>query len=1668
MTMERSVPSRVFRVFISSTFSDLIEERNALQQEVFPKLRLLCEEQRCRFQAVDLRWGVSEAAAQDHRVLDICCEEVLRCKSWTPRPNFVVLLGERYGWEPLPPAIPRTEFEDLLGTIDPDEARNLVRDWYRLDANQEPPSYRLVSLTEASAGFPAWEETESSLRIILQKAAEAANLPESKKAKYTASATEHEIQLGALDSSVTQDEVFCFFRTIEHPSPECPLLEDDSEKRGLLGRLKRTLSQRFPGQVREYTASWTNAGVAPEYLAQLCRDVYNSLSAVILREIGRLSSITDHEEQKASHNQFLEDRLRAASNGIRVKFRRQGADRIAGTVGAPIFIVGEAGSGKTTVMAQLAAEMSLRFPSGVVIAGFAGITPEFSTVTGALRHLCSTIDEAYGADSAAPRSAAEVLEAFPGRLATATATRPLFLFLDAADALEGEGQPASYSWLPSRLPPHANLVLTAGVVPTELTTDETLLKVPDLSYQEAGVLLDQWLREAGRNLQPEQRGSVLSSTAANGSPLYLRLAFEEARLWRSSDDPPTLPSGLDEMIDAFFRRLEHPAQHGLVLVQRALGLLCATRHGLAEDEAVSILSSEDVLKDLAKSNRKAPEVAQLPFVIWSRLLGDLDPFLLHSQSDGAIVLRLGNRRVLERAMALYFPRQRAAAVHEILAVYFRQRTDINGDASWAGNDRRGFRELAYHLYEGGRLSDNSAELDRLALDAQFRERQFLVLRQLESLVECVEFALRLAVAAEDPPRAIQFALERSALSFTIAGTFLHHLVVLADTDPETARAVADTIPRSSDRILALVWISWICWAKEELRALGRRILKDIAESERAPVEVFQVDFLIAMIRDLVENGAPEALELLDLVPDCPLRASCRLSWRELPGPPGAMAERFSRPAMWTASEDDYRNTCRIERFVARQLTTGEYNRKPAVVEERAVREFSARGASGYYFLFAGKQMAMGNYKDARLTVNRALYVASHEDRSPVRTHVALAKALYDAGDRDMARENRNRATTYLRTKLRFFHERESWKSLLPVLEDLIPLHNEIVAVDPEIVALNKKFATLSAEIEGDAPSLARVKLLRACRRWEANDPEGAARLVEEAFEAADQARSDATLWISLYSISSAVGSDRVCELAGSRLRLLGISPDPLFDQTSSTTQRAGVISQLASGDALDVESVAGALRIKGNISALFRLVLDASILGFPPTFIDAISAQVVRTGQAGQPEKIHHVITAHGSISPIAQGLGLYYWAGTWIFFLLVGGIAVALGGKPDRNALIVAGTFFASSVGGGLADLWIWSRIGLWKVPERSMRAGAEAGTLMAIWGAIWLSGGDLSALFTSNNVGYGFCSTLLATAGLAVGLGWVYYQYGLARFKKVSVAGLVCLGTAVVLSQLLPNLGRDWQTGIFLGGSLLVTIGLNLLTKHIPVRRFYGPNAGKRRSTVAPVDLPPDEFDDSPLHKQVVRADRRMLAGDLKGAVELYSGVIADSRFGELPAKTRSSIYNNRGLSSRRLGDPVLAMRDLEEASRLDPRSFSHYLNQGLICAQELRRSRRAEELLTGAISRNPFSPDAYSSRGLVRRDLASFRGAEEDLEMAVSLNPFYADGLWNLAQFRRQQGRFQDAARLFGQAADLEPEDPEHRTQQFASLLQGGYSAELGELMKNHPREASRFRARTGLTR
>ena len=87
--------NRQIRIFISSTFRDMMKERDYLITRVFPELRRYCEERDISLFELDLRWGVTQEESENQMAFKICLNEV-----GNTRPFFIGLLGERYGWVP--------------------------------------------------------------------------------------------------------------------------------------------------------------------------------------------------------------------------------------------------------------------------------------------------------------------------------------------------------------------------------------------------------------------------------------------------------------------------------------------------------------------------------------------------------------------------------------------------------------------------------------------------------------------------------------------------------------------------------------------------------------------------------------------------------------------------------------------------------------------------------------------------------------------------------------------------------------------------------------------------------------------------------------------------------------------------------------------------------------------------------------------------------------------------------------------------------------------------------------------------------------------------------------------------------------------------------------------------------------------------------------------------------------------------------------------------------------------------------------------------------------------------------------------------------------------------------------------------------------------------------
>jgi WD40 repeat protein len=671
--------TRTFRVFVSSTFEDLKAERDALQRHVFPRLRRLCEANNARFQAIDLRWGVRDEAALDQQTLEICLREIERCQQTGIKPNFIVLLGERYGWRPLPARIEAGEFERILSVVAQDEKKLLLceknqpaagRGWYCLDLNAAPAEYILRPRElNVAADAPekekqaareqearAWKAAEDDLREIFRSAIARLGWPvdDPRRVKYEASATHQEILKGLGQSEEDRQHVFAFFRTPAEGTTEDPDLTV----------LKDELREKLPAEnVRPFSFL---------EIEKLCAEVEASLSAVILAETGKFTSRPALDLEMEAHDKFALHRVRHFTG--RQSVLDEIGRHIRGGESRPLVVHGASGCGKSAIMAKAAGLARAAVPGAVLIQRFIGVTPDSSGGVSLLSSLCQQLSREYRVTEETPMGFQPLVAAFHERMARATAEQPLVIFLDALDQLRSDDEASSFTWLHQNLPEHVSFIVTTTEIPAGLTgTAKTL--VEDFPADAADEVLTAWLADAKRELQPEQRQKVLSAFVQSESmlPLYLKLAFEEARRWRSFQplEGCALGDDVGGMIDVLFDRLSEEANHGPTLVERSLGYLAAARYGLTEDEMLDVLASDDaVWSDFDKRKHHDVSERSLPVVVWSRLSLDLEAYFTERAAPGGNVISFFHRQLAEQVAMRFLAGDESQARHADLARHF--------------------------------------------------------------------------------------------------------------------------------------------------------------------------------------------------------------------------------------------------------------------------------------------------------------------------------------------------------------------------------------------------------------------------------------------------------------------------------------------------------------------------------------------------------------------------------------------------------------------------------------------------------------------------------------------------------------------------------------------------------------------------------------------------------------------------------------------------------------------------------------------------------------------------------------------------------------------------------------------------------------------------------------
>jgi len=667
--------TKVFRVFVSSTFSDMTEERRILQRNVFPGLEKFCEERGAKFQAVDLRWGVTEESQLNQKTLEICLNEIVRCQKISPRPNFIILLGNRYGWQPVPVKIPGNEMEKINQVTD---KKDLFNKWYRLDENAIPAEY---VLQPRSKDLPdnTWGEEEKKIQSALRDAVSRMQLDDKQRIKYFASATHQEIITGALNPSDNEekpeDHVLALIRETEgipvdiSAKDYIDLVDGNPDPYSFqqLNDLKAQILKKLGSHCISYDATWHDSKTYIKDPVRFGKEIYGFLEGIISEQINKVISPGEIEHEKSLHNEF---RTRLTENfcgrneileTLKIYLNSQQEKKI-------LAIVGASGSGKSSVMAKAAKETENNNQKALVVYRFIGTSSRSSNIISLLQSVCEQIAGAFGTNilTLAGEGQEKSLYDLNGLagilkkcLALGTAQKPVILFLDALDQLSDSDSARSLNWLPGEVPEHTRVIVSALPELELRLSNQYVVQLPLLPPAEAEQILGRWLKTVNRTLTPDQHKEVIGKFNHSGLPIYLKLAFEQAKQWKSYTADFTLKENVKGIINNYVDMLE--ADHTRDFVRDVICLmLCGRYQGLAENEILEIFAFDNDLwnnfltrshpshrQELVEMKEELKSAMKIPIVVWSRLYLDLEPYLAERDADGVPIITFFHRQFNE-------------------------------------------------------------------------------------------------------------------------------------------------------------------------------------------------------------------------------------------------------------------------------------------------------------------------------------------------------------------------------------------------------------------------------------------------------------------------------------------------------------------------------------------------------------------------------------------------------------------------------------------------------------------------------------------------------------------------------------------------------------------------------------------------------------------------------------------------------------------------------------------------------------------------------------------------------------------------------------------------------------------------------------------------------------
>ena len=621
-----------FRVFVSSTFQDFSEERKILSDVIQPKIDSFCKSKGYNFNLVDLRWGITSETARNQKTIPVCLEEVRRCKSNSPRPSFLVMIGERYGWNPLPYTISESEFMEVYSCISCNEDKELIDFWYTLDTNSVNPEYCLRERRDEYVSEHIWTTNESKLRSILQDAVLAAKLSAEQLSKYFASATEQEIQEGLLSSTSNNENTLVMFKGSQRNETSG---YGSGKDENVLRLRKRIMEQLISTDDAERLIKIEQS---PSYEEEFVERITSAIINLIEKEIFRISQENESISEAQLHMDY--------ANSLLDKFwgRESELKRIEEHVLSndqyPFFVFGDAGSGKSSIIAKYINT----FPEIDVYFRAYGASQHSYSFFGVLFSIIEDLMVNYNLPIAFIGEET-IADVFLNTIRKIPLDKKVVIIIDGYDGF-ADIQDITENIIPEQLPENIKMFITSNrkdYFEYYLKKSKSIT-LDKFTKEDCEQILLNYLKLSGRCISNSNQWDRISEAIHDGIlPLHVSLLANYVSEWHSYNEEIYLPSTIEEMIARTIENLFTKSGHNKVVTVNTLAYIAASMNGLTEDELQQLLiQDQDVFQSLAEDSYYQVNPGKLPFIIWSRIFFDLKNCLNLFFSGSGLVVKFSH------------------------------------------------------------------------------------------------------------------------------------------------------------------------------------------------------------------------------------------------------------------------------------------------------------------------------------------------------------------------------------------------------------------------------------------------------------------------------------------------------------------------------------------------------------------------------------------------------------------------------------------------------------------------------------------------------------------------------------------------------------------------------------------------------------------------------------------------------------------------------------------------------------------------------------------------------------------------------------------------------------------------------------------------------------------